>query len=331
VRILFVVFLLIASGAQNARADDFGPHGDVRELRFAAQRLLAHRARTDNVEPRAITVSNVVVMGDAALLSWAYGPPSRYGSQGIMALVRRQARWWDALDGLSWNHYKCWDTTVSYPLQPPTAASGLSPAALLSYGLPAALVNRALQVPELRRAMILPTPAPQAPDRSGKHLVRPDCEETIYVDSPGPTIRPGGGTLWQIASATSGYDITIAYSRNDAPVGTSAEPLYARPPTLAEIIPYPTTPHFISTAVLYFDLTLEGSAPVTFQPETTVDIWFPFVLDDTLSYDLTIGFADRPIGPFYSKPFDNVLHYTLPGFTATPGRTLMAEIDGNWP
>ena len=55
------------------------------------------------------------------------------------------------------------------------------------------------------------------------------------------------------------------------------------------------------------------------------------MLDDTLKYDLTMGFAGEPIGPIYAKPYDNVLHYTLPGFTATPGKTLMAEIDGNWP
>ena len=105
--------------------------------------------------------------------------------------------------------------------------------------------------------------------------------------------------------------------------------LFARPPTDAEFLPYPTVSNFVSTAVAYFDLTLNSTAPVVFSV-MSIDIWFPFVLDDSLQYDLTIGYADKPVGPIYAKPFDNVLHYVLPGFTATPGRPLMAEIDGDW-
>ena len=106
--------------------------------------------------------------------------------------------------------------------------------------------------------------------------------------------------------------------------------VYARPPTDAEFIPYPTPAQYVPNAVLYFDLRINGTSPVTFAQGTTIDIWFPFVLDDRLNYDLTIGYADKPIGPIYARAFDNALHFVLPAFTVTPGRALMAEIDGNW-
>jgi hypothetical protein len=295
-----------------ACADDFGPRADVHEVRFAAQRLLAHTARESKSDPNNIRISDVVVVKDAAFLSWGIG-----GNHGLMGLIRQYDRWWDALEYR--REIDGWIDSASYPLPQKCSlvAQALpNTAALLEDGLPRELVAAAL----LHSAGLL-----QSKPVRKTAMVDRRCGQLLgSIDST-------GGTLWQIPSYTSGYDITIAYSKNDARTGTSAEPLYARPPTEAEIIPYPTTLHFISTAVLYFDLTLDGSAPVTFQPGTTVDIWFPFVLDDALSYDLTIGFADGPIGPIYSKPFDNVLHYKLPGFTATPDRTLMAEIDGNWP
>lgn len=154
----------------------------------------------------------------------------------------------------------------------------------------------------------------------------------IYdADPPRPAILHSGGIESRPRTALEAYDISVHYAPNTSDGSAYFSQLYARAPTQAEIIPYPTTLRFVSTAVLYFDLTIEGSAPVTFQPGTTIDIWFPFVLDDMLAYDLTIGFANEPIGPIYAKPFDNVLHYKLPGFTAIPGKTLMAEIDGNWP
>lgn len=163
-----------------------------------------------------------------------------------------------------------------------------------------------------------------------RRKVPPLMADRFCGSAPG-AVSPLGGTLWQDPVFTAGYDITVRYAANNSSAKESFGPIYARAPTAAEIIPYPTTLHFISTSVAYFDLTVDGQKPIAFAPGTTIEIWFPFVLDDTLRYDLTIGFATEPLGPLYAKPFDNVLRYQLPGFTATPGRTLMAEIDGNWP
>ncbi len=285
--------------------------------------MLAHAARGWKADPGTTRISDVVVVKNAALLSWDIG-----ANHGLMGLIRRYGRWWDALE---YKHeLDGWIDSASYPLAlkcsltaEPVPVAGT----LLDDGLPRDLIdvalthNTDLQKPKLAGAANV----------SSKGRIRPTIMIDRFCSRPVGGIEPGGGTLWQIPSYSSGYDITIVYGRNDARYATYARPLYARSPTEAEIIPYPTTLHFTSTAVLYFDLTIKSSAPVIFQPGTTIDIWFPFVLEDTLNYDLTIGFADAAIGPIYSKPFDNVLHYKLPGFTVRPGRTLMAEIDGNWP
>jgi len=238
-----------------------------------------------------------------------------------MGLVRQDGRWWDALE---YRHYlDGWIDTASYPLPEKCSVQAVpipSAAILSDDGMPQNLITAALAHSSdlmTHAARTVKLRAPVMMDR--------------FCGRNAGSIAPNGGTLWQIPTYTSGFNITITYGKNDAAAGVDARPLYARAPTAAEFLPYPTTFGFLSTAVLYFDLTIDGPVPVKFQPGTTIDIWFPFVLDDTLEYDLTIGFADAPIGPIYSKPFDNVLRYTLPGFTASPGRTLMAEIDGDWP
>ena len=235
-----------------------------------------------------------------------------------MGLIRQYDRWWDALE--VYKTGSCWNgASASYPLQGASWTGGsLGPTSksLFSYGLPASLVAQAGYNSDVHGAL-------------GNRFV-PSCDVISYELPKLQPIERQGGSLASFRWDTSGYEIAVRYAANNARDALFHTP-YARAPTQAEIIPYPTTLHFLSTAVLYLDLTIDGSAPVKFQPGTTIDIWVPFVLDDTLRYDLTVGFADVPIGPIYAKPFDNVLHYTLPGFTATPSRTLMAEIDGNWP
>jgi hypothetical protein len=323
-RHLLLALALVLAATRFAGADDFGPHGDIRELRFVAQRLLAHTAREWKTDPAATRITDVVVVKDAALLSWDIGD-----HHGLMGLIRQYGRWWDALD--AYGKGDCWDgASTSYPLPGSMrqyTTHNPTTAALLAYGLPADLVAQANHNSDIHAN--LPT-APPVAHTLRRNLFLPHCDVQYYQIPKLQPLQPGGGSLSSFRTDTSGYEISVRYARNNSRDAMLHIP-YARPPTAAEIMPYPTTLRFVSTAVLYFDLTIEGSAPVTFQPGTTIDIWFPFVLDDTLAYDLTIGFANEPIGPIYAKPFDNVLHYKLPGFTAIPGKTLMAEIDGNWP
>jgi hypothetical protein len=320
VRLILITLLFIASATRCVFADDFGPHSDIREVRFAAQRLLAHRARDLKVDPNNTRLSDVVVVKDGALLSWDIG-----ANRGLMGLVRKYDRWWDALDFQ--NAVDGWIDSTSYPL--PSKCSTQSDRGPGS----ATLLNDGLQ-PDLVDAAATHNAALHKLDNASKdtHTAGVITRAVMidrFCDPLNNPIQPPGGTIWAVRSYTSGYELTVHYAANSG--DGSFRPAYARAPTQAEILPYPTTLQFVSTAVLYFDLSIDGSAPVKFQPGTTIDIWFPFILDDTLKYDLTTGFADAPIGPIYAKPFDNVLHYTLPGFTATPGRALMAEIDGNRP
>jgi len=302
-----------ALGFAPARADDFGPRGDVAAVRFSASRLLAHSIRALGIDPSALLIHDAVVVNDAAVTSWSSG-----NRDGILGLIRSEGRWWAALD---YTHGAAgWAADASFPLEPHCAANSSSQpdvAELSADGMPAALASAAAAHVHFFRQ-------PKAASRPRI------MEDRLCGSSSGPLL-PGGGTLWQMRPYTSGYEITIRYAPSNAAAGASAQPLYARAPTQAEIIPYPANYHFLSTAVSYFDLTVNGPSPVTFAAGTTVEIWFPFALDDTLKYDLTIGFADAPLGPIYAKPFDNVLEWRLPAFTAMPGRRLMAEVDGNWP
>ncbi len=72
-----------------------------------------------------------------------------------------------------------------------------------------------------------------------------------------------------------------------------------------------------------------GGKPVAFTPGTTIDVWFPFVLDDELRYTLSFFSDDKPSGQIAGTIFDNTLHFVLPAFVMAPGKTLMAEIDGD--
>lgn len=288
-----------------AYADDFGPGGDIRELRFVAPRLLAHRVRQQHNDPQDIKITDVVAVGNDAILSWNGGK-----DQGVMGLVRVGSRWWDALD----IGEGCWQWQASYPLFPDEddPLGGLpNSGRLLRIGLSSSLVAAAV--------------VHNRDVRRGEHAP-PSCTIDYYQIQS--FVTRAGGTATVLRPETSGYSIVIEYTANNA-AGKTPLSIYARPPTDAEFLPYPTPGQYVPNAVAYFDLTINGKAPVTFAPGTTIDIWFPFVLDDRLNYDLTIGYADKPIGPIYARAFDNVLHYVLPAFTVTPGRTLMAEIDGN--
>lgn len=320
-RTVLLVAALAALLAQTARAD----------VRSDAVRLLAHRVRQTGVEPRNIAISGVVVSGDQTLLSWDSGK-----QHGIMGLVLSEDRWWDALDMTLYGG--CWATERNYPLIPgipypdsympgdyePPPDSQM----LLSAGLRNALVTAAsVRNDDVQKANQL------AARNSKPGLVHPFwCNAATYALKPDVAIHPGGGTIHPaVRRFTSGYDITIAYAANDATPDAKLTQLFARAPTLAEFAPnHAPAPGFGGPdAVAFFDLQIAGSKPVTFASGTTIDIWFPFVLDDQLRYNLTFFSADKPSGMIFGTIFDNALHFVLPQFTMAPDKPLMAEIDGD--
>jgi|GEM_PF-1311393 len=320
-RTLIVLAMPWIIAAAIARADDFGPRQDVREVRADARTLLAHHLRVTHVAPESLLLSDVVVVGNQALFSWDAGK-----EHGLNGFSRIGARWWDALDKGGWGDSGCWDTDIGYPLKGSTWDQYAPDASeLATFGISAPLIaaslihNRDVRSAELNTQNV-----------RREHMWVRHCKACFYTMRPWTIVDSHGGVLAPFPrSATAGYDLSIAYAKNNAALGTTFEQIYARRPTDAEMLPYPTPMNFSADAVFYFDLTLDGPKPVTFAPGTTIEVWCPFVLDGALHYNLTISAADKPIGPVYGTLFDNVMRFQLPGFTAFPGKALMAEIDGD--
>ncbi|MGZ3496539.1 MAG: hypothetical protein ACXVAM_11935 [Vulcanimicrobiaceae bacterium] len=297
--------VLIASlwAGAAARADDFGPPHDVASIRNDAKTLLAAIARQGGSAPDLITVSDVVVVGDEALYSFRAGVTG-----GTIALLRTRGQWWIRLRAFASSYATVVDA------QPPLRqtlpdADGIGPAFLRKTGLSAALVQAAAQHnPSLSQSV---------PHNAVN--INACCSKTMQR-----TVAKTGGTVIAPAEATDGFLTTIAYAPNNGSAGTSFDRIIGRAPTEAEST---QMPH--GDAFYYFDFSFTSSAPVTFNNGTRIDVWFPYVLDTRLRYSLTVGFADKPIGPIDGTIHDNTLSFTLPGFTVNPGVMLMAEIDGD--
>jgi hypothetical protein len=234
-------------------------------------------------------VSNAVVRGDQALLSWSSGK-----TRGVMGMVNSADRWWDALDLTANDPNSCWNAQTAYPIE------GVK------------------DLDKFRDDARIHPPAP--------------CAAASVPPAAGVRVNPSGGAIHPLLrKSTSGYDIAIAYTPNDAGADVKLTQLFARAPTHAEFAPSnPPAPGFGGAdAVCFFDVGIGASKPVTFQPGTAVDIWFPFVLDDRLRYNLSFVSAGKPSGMIFGTVFDNTLHFVLPAFTIDAREPLMAEIDGD--
>jgi hypothetical protein len=154
-------------------------------------------------------------------------------------------------------------------------------------------------------------------------------EDDALVANPKIPVSAAGGVVHPERSQTGGYDVTLRYARNNAAPAAVLSQVYARPPTQAEFLPYPTPYRFVPDAVMFFDIMIEAPKPVSFDRGTVLDVWFPFVLDDKLKYSMSFSGDREPIGPVSGSVFDNVVHFELPGFTALPAQTIMGEIDGD--
>lgn len=292
-RIVLCWLLLGAMPPLCARGDDAGPRNAIAQVRSDAGRLLAHRVRKSGGDPKSVVISDVVVAGDQALLSWASAR-----QRGIMGLAVAESRWWDALDMTAAHAPQdCWRVTIGYPL----TGSDVSP--------------------ELRQL----ASAHNALYRTAHPLCRAVTYEPRKLQ-----LVPAGGQIAPGDRSSMIYELRIAYSSNDASPGTVFNRIYARAPTSAEFLPNPVPPPDAGgpTDVAYFDIDLAGSKPVTFSAGTAIDMWAPFVLDDSLRYDLSFVSNDKPYGPYRGTLYDNVLHFELPPYTIVPGSALAAEISG---
>lgn len=314
------------------RADDHGPQHSIARVRSDAKRLLTYRVRKSGVDPSGITVTDVVTIANQAVLSWDAG-----NLHGVMGLVYLDDRWWDALDLLADpRNTGCWQPTRAYPLLQPTpygapfAGGSLMPPpsseTLLDDGMSKALVDLAAA----HNADVMHANAGAPMNRPGA-AVRPGCHADGYEVRPDLRIRNGGAVIHPpFRGWTSGYDLTVKYAPNDAAADSTFASIFVRAPSAAEILPYPVPSSSAGgpTDIAYFNITLDGTKAVTFQSGTTFDIWFPFVLDDTLRYDISYFTNDTSYGPYHGTIYDNVLHFELPALTIVPDKPLKVEISG---
>lgn len=128
----------------------------------------------------------------------------------------------------------------------------------------------------------------------------------------------------QLLDHLNGYQMSVHFASNDAALEAEITAIFGRAPTEAES--WETRG---GNSYFFFSGTVQSTAPVHVQAGTTIDVWFPFVLDTSLYYALTIAHADKPIGPIDGTLKDNVVHFVLPAFALPPGATLMAEIEGD--
>ena len=224
-----------------------------------AHRLLASRVRQSAVDPKNISIRDVVVQGNQALLSWDAGK-----EHGVMGLILLDDRWWDALDMIRSGAGSCWFTTTAYPLpvitqqypadyRPPPYEPAPSSTALTDDGLSAQLVQIAAE----RNADV------RNADASGKAA----CDRDTYTVHPDARVSIKGGVVHPpVRSFTSGFDFTLRYGSNNAPANSRFTLIYVRPPTQAEFLPNPPPPKDWggSTDVGFFDFDVDGTQPVTF-------------------------------------------------------------------
>jgi len=293
-------------------ADDFGSHGAVSTVRSDMRRLLAHDARAAGVDPKDVSISDVVVVGNEALGTWDFGH-----RHGIMGLVVRDDRWWDTYDAKGTNS-TFWVGRGFPPLDGVNPYIPMTPdtSTLSSIGFTADLVAQAgIHNRDVAGAPSNPREMPH---------IDTGCSKCWSLD-------PQGGLLDVPRAFTADYRLTFHFSANDAPAALPITQVYARAPSAAEFLP--NRPIALGSgyanAVSYFDLSVGGSKAVTFTPGTTIDVWFPFVLDDQLRYTLSFFSDDKPSSLIVGTIFDNTLHFVLPAFVMAPGKTLMAEIDGD--
>lgn len=127
----------------------------------------------------------------------------------------------------------------------------------------------------------------------------------------------------QIGIDAAPYDARLTFGVNDAPA-TARLALHGRAPTAAES--WMTDG---GNSFFFFSGTVQSSAPIRIDAGTTLDVWFPFVLDTSLHYAVTIAHADAPIGPIDGTLEGNAVHFILPAFALAPGAELHGEIEGD--
>jgi len=299
---LVVSTLGLVSGLPHVTlADDAGPGKEVRAIHRALPSLLS--ARINHPHPSGVQIDAVVSTGlGAGLVQWHDGV-------------------WSELDRFEYR-YQTWWLLDSYQLRTDGSvccgndarrAYMLGPSSyfLTQVGVPQSLIESAAQ----HLSVV------QAADERMRERGGPER----FWGAGGDPISPAIDLSRQNARGnfdSSPYEATIAFGRTDAASGTIT--LRGRAPTEAESwVTYGGNSYFFLSG------KAQSPVPIHVAAGTTIDVWFPFVLDSSLYYGLTIAHTDKPIGPIDGTLKDNVVHFVLPAFTLLPDAILMGEIEGD--
>jgi len=315
-----LLFTLTALLPASAMADDFGAHRDITQVTSAAKHLLAHRLRDMSITPESAAISDVVVVKDQAVLTWQAG-----SQQALMGLVRYGDRWWNAFDerpsapaGVPVIN-GCTPARASFPLhKPDPGAKGLTGVGFTQNLADAALAHNALWQ---RLSRVQPT---TYWDVSQLWFVCPS-----NTDWPKQLPQSFSDAHRVFGGQGDGYDFRISYAATDAPADAKITSLRVRAPSLSEMLDSSSPPanYGYSTGVLFFYLDVATSKPISFQAGSSVDVWVPWVLDDSLRYEFQMIQGKTLVTAAKATVHDNVLHFDLPAFTAAGGE-FIGEVDG---
>jgi hypothetical protein len=281
-------------------ADDAGPGREVRAIRHDLPILLAHA--TPHVHVVAVAVDK-----NAALAEW-----DAAGRAHIDYLFYRFNQWWLQQE------------VSGYPGGPAPSSRAFSQLAWLPPSL-VAMASHTLP------AMIAADAKPPAP--APAPVLSPPAHAGALVKSAMIPCIPYDwisaftfGNDPQKLFHSGDYDVTVTFATNDAKSGAHLSAA-ARAPTEAESWETPGgNSYFFFSGVVHSDSVIHVNAG------TTIDVWFPFVLDPQLHYALTLAHADKPIGPIDGTLKDNVVHFVLPAFALAPHTELFGEVEGDaWP
>jgi hypothetical protein len=300
--------LALAVWPMAVRADDAGPRRDVAAIRHDLAKL------------RAVTqIDSVVVNDDQALAQWGSVNAAR-----VAWMQYRYGRWW--LRHEIWIEDSGAAAFCCPGFSTPMNALGPTPSFLAAMGVPSKLVAIAsAHLPLVEQATARPTPTPRPCPTGGIYCLQPASihGEGFVMDR----LLFGYHALQRLETDNMGsYTMSAQFAPADASPDAGITHITGRAPTEAESWANPPS----GNSYFFFSGTVQAAQPVHVQAGTTVDVWFPSVLDPSVRYSLTIG-APRvmSLGPVEGTLKDNTLHFVLPAFTATPGDELMGEIQGN--
>jgi hypothetical protein len=326
--ILLVVVFALASSPSPGRADDYGPHRALREIRGSLPILLATRVKrlpTSTLRPEPpiavsdIRVNDVVVDGDGAVAEWTAGR-----EHGLVTLAYHHSRWWmtgeanySAPDAADRNSTPAWyyDSAGASGCYVHTYGLSIAPTtddlhSKLGVAIPlAAIASQHISVIAQAGANVA---AYRASHVNEGELVPGGC--LSYPDEMYPT------------SETDGYQTIWWKGPGMINPHFSGLAFHTRAPTVGEM-----PPSFGANSYFFFSMEFARTTPIEIAGGSELDVWCPFVLDSDLRYSVTIAGGDPVVGPIDGTLRDNELHFNLPAFAAKPGVELMGEIEGNPP